>query len=135
MYSYEHQLRVRYGETDKMGFVYYGNYASYFEVARVEALRNIGIVYKELEENGIMLPVLDLNIRYKKPAHYDDLLTIEVNVSKLPDVKIRFDYVVRNELSNILVEGSTNLVFVKKENGKPIKAPDWIIELLSSKFK
>ena len=118
-----------------MGFVYYGNYAAYFEAARVEALRNIGIVYRELEEKGIMLPVLDLNIKYKKPAHYDDKLTIEVIVPKLPDVKIRFDYVVRNELSNILVEGSTHLVFVKKENGKPIKAPDWILELLSSKFE
>ncbi len=78
----ETKLRVRYGETDQMGYVYYGNYAEYFEVGRVEWLRNLGISYKSLEESKIMLPVLHLNINYLKPAKYDDLLTIITTLKK-----------------------------------------------------
>ena len=134
MYQYKHSLRVRYGETDQMGFVYYGNYAQYFEVGRVEALRNIGIVYSELEKDGIMLPVLDLNLRYYKPAHYDQLIDIYVTIDQLPGAKIKFDYIIKDESSNILVKGSTNLVFVNKKNGKPMRAPSWIIDKLSMFF-
>ena len=134
MYEYKHSLRVRYGETDQMGFVYYGNYAEFFEVGRVEALRNIGIVYSELENQGIMLPVLDLAIKYHKPAHYDQLIDIIVIIDQLPGVKIKFNYIIKDEASNILVKGETNLVFVNKENGKPIRAPQWIVEKLSSFF-
>ena len=134
MYEYKHSLRVRYGETDQMGFVYYGNYAEFFEVCRVEALRNIGIVYSELENQGIMLPVLDLAIKYHKPAHYDQLIDIIVIIDQLPGVKIKFNYIIKDEASNILVKGETNLVFVNKENGKPIRAPQWIVEKLSSFF-
>ena len=134
MYEYKHSLRVRYGETDQMGFVYYGNYAQFFEVGRVEALRNIGIVYSELEKQGIMLPVLDLSIKYHKPAHYDQLIEITVIINQLPGVKIKFEYIIKDEASNILVKGETNLVFVNKENGKPIRAPKWIVEKLSVFF-
>tara|TARA_B100000676_G_C17241391_1_gene418829 strand:- start:91 stop:504 length:414 start_codon:yes stop_codon:yes gene_type:complete len=134
MYEYKHSLRVRYGETDQMGFVYYGNYAQFFEVGRVEALRNIGIVYSELEKQGIMLPVLDLSIKYHKPAHYDQLIEITVIINQLPGVKIKFEYIIKDESSNILVKGETNLVFVNKENGKPIRAPQWIVEKLSVYF-
>ena len=134
MYEYKHSLRVRYGETDQMGFVYYGNYAQFFEVGRVEALRNIGIVYSELEKQGIMLPVLDLSIKYHKPAHYDQLIEITVIINQLPGVKIKFEYIIKDEASNVLVKGETNLVFVNKENGKPIRAPLWIVEKLSVFF-
>ena len=134
MYEYKHSVRVRYGETDQMGFVYYGNYAQYFEVGRVEALRSIGIVYSELEKEGIMLPVLDLNIKYYKPAHYDQLLDIYVIIDQIPGAKIKFDYILKDEHSNLLVKGTTNLVFVKKENGKPMRAPNWIIDKLSVFF-
>ena len=134
MYKYKHSLRVRYGETDQMGFVYYGNYAQYFEVGRVEALRNIGIVYSELEKEGVMLPVLDLNIKYYKPAHYDQLIDIYVIIDQIPGAKIKFDYILKDEHSNLLVKGTTNLVFVNKKSGKPMRAPKWISDILSEFF-
>jgi len=87
MYTHESQIRVRYGETDQMGYCYYGNYAQYYEVGRVEALRDLGFAYKSLEEDGIMLPVLDFQIKYLKPAHYDDLLTIRTIIRKEPHLK------------------------------------------------
>ncbi|MBP6403824.1 MAG: acyl-CoA thioesterase, partial [Bacteroidia bacterium] len=84
MYTSEIQVRVRYAETDQMGYVYYGNYAAYFEVARVEALRSLGFSYKKLEEDGLMLPVLDFSVKYFKPAYYDDVLTIKTTIRELP---------------------------------------------------
>ena len=95
MLEHEIKLRVRYSETDQMGYVYYGNYAQYFEVARVEALRSLGITYKELEEEGILLPVLEFTIRYIKPAYYDDQLTIKVRIPVLPKARIFFEYELR----------------------------------------
>ena len=85
-------IRVRYAETDKMGYVYYGNYATYYEVGRVEALRKLGMSYKEMEDEGIMLPVLSFNIKYFKPAFYDDLLTIKTSITEMPNTRIKFEY-------------------------------------------
>ena len=92
MLNHKTKIRVRYGETDQMGYVYYGNYAQYLEVGRVEWLRNLGVSYKSLEESGIMLPVLEMKIRYFNPAKYDDLLTIETILTKVPSAKIEFDF-------------------------------------------
>ena len=123
MITNQTKLRVRYGETDQMGYVYYGNYAQYFEVGRVEWLRALGASYKSLEESGIMLPVIELNINYLKPARYDDLLTITTILSKKPLVKIEFDFEVRNEKDELLTTGYTSLVFMDMKKNKPIKAP------------
>ena len=124
MYITETQVRVRYGETDRMGYVYYGVYASYYEVARVEALRNLGMSYREMEDNGIMLPVLHFEIKYVKPAYYDDLITIKTTISEMPKARIRFTYESFNAAGDLINTGETTLVFINKTSGKPCAAPD-----------
>ena len=134
MYSFETKIRVRYGETDQMSFVYYGVYAQYYEVGRVELLRSLGISYKEIEEMGYALPVVSLNINYKNPAYYDDKLTIRTIIKKLPSAKIIFDYETYNEQGNLLNTGEVVLVFLDKETGKPCFAPEVIMEKLKEKL-
>ena len=117
-----------------MGFVYYGNYAAYYEVARVEALRALGISYKVLEENGVIMPVLENRSKYIRPAKYDDLLTVKLILQKIPDSRITFEYEVFNEEKKLINLGSTILVFLEKETGKPIMAPDVILDVLKPYF-
>lgn len=117
-----------------MGYVYYGNYAQFFEVGRVEWLRQLGASYKSLEESGIMLPVIELNINYMKPARYDDLLTITTKLSKKPLVKIEFDFEVHNEKDELLTTGYTSLVFMDMKKNKPIKAPSYLLDQIYSQF-
>jgi acyl-CoA thioester hydrolase len=124
-------IRVRYAETDQMGYCYYGNYASYFEVARVEALRQRGIQYKELEQNGILLPVKKLEITYHQPAKYDDLLEIRTQIVQLEGVRIAFTYKTYNEAGVLLNEAYTLLVFVSAKTQKPMAIPSAILEQLS----
>ncbi len=128
--SQEINIRVRYGETDKMGVVYHANYAQYLEVARVEWLRSLGISYRSMEENGVMLPVISLHIDYKNPARYDDLLTVSVGLKKTPGVKIEFWYEIRSEDGTILVEANTVLAFINTLTNKPMRCPDYILEKL-----
>jgi len=134
MYSFETKLRVRYGETDQMGFAYYGVYAQYYEVGRVELLRSLGISYKEIEAMGFALPVVNLNINYKKPALYDDELTVKTTIKKIPSAKIIFDYETFNESGDLLNTGDVVLVFVNKETGKPCFAPEIIMDRLKQKL-
>ncbi|MBS0001336.1 MAG: acyl-CoA thioesterase [Cyclobacteriaceae bacterium] len=134
MYQYEVQLRVRYAETDQMGFVYYGNYATYYEVARVEALRSLGITYKSLEARGILLPVLENRSKFILPARYDDLLTIKVTLDKLPSTRLYFQYQVFNEEEKLINLGETTLVFISRDTEKPIMAPDFLIDILNPFF-
>ena len=129
------QLRVRYSETDQMGYAYYGNYAQYFEVARVEALRALGITYKAMEEEGVMLPVLEYNIKYFKPAYYDDLLTIKVTIPSLPRARILFEYETYNESGILLNKASTTLVFINMKTGKPTAAPANVLSSMVHFFK
>lgn len=118
-------IRVRYAETDQMGYVYYGNYAQYFEVARVELFRSIGLSYRELEEMGVMMPVLSLESKYFHPARYDDLLKIETEIPEIPEgVRIVFKYKVSNETGLLIHQGKTELVFVNMEKNRPCKAPE-----------
>ncbi len=135
MYTSETQIRVRYAETDQMGVVYYGNYATYFEVARVEALREMGVSYKSMEEDGIMLPVLEQYMKYIRPAKYDDILTIKTYLKELPSARIRFEYEVFNEEGTLLTIANTALVFVDATTMKPCQAPRKLITLLEPKFK
>ena len=134
MFKSKTQIRVLYAETDQMGYVYYGNYAMYFEVARVEAMRSVGFSYRAMEEGGILMPVLESHITYLKPGKYDDLLTIHTLISELPGVKIRFDYQVSNEEGEQIARAWTTLAFLKKENHQPTRPPKGLIELLSPYF-
>lgn len=127
MLQFNTSIRVRYGETDKMGYVYYGNYAQYFEVARVELLRSLGVSYKGLEDSGIMLPVLHFDIKYIKPAFYDDLLTIKTIVEEVPKIKIKFKYETYNQENVLLNIAETTLVFVDMETNKPTKCPEKLL--------
>lgn len=125
------KLRVRYGETDQMGVVYYGNYAQFLEQGRTEWLRELGFSYKWMEENNIHLPVTNLNIDYKKPAHYDDVISITTKLRKIPTVRIEFDYEIHNEKDELLITASTTLVFVNSTTKKLQKAPDYLLEKLT----
>jgi acyl-CoA thioester hydrolase len=130
MKEYEYNVRVRYSETDQMGVVYHGNYAQYFEMGRVEWLRNIGISYKRMEEDGIMLPVVSLNINYKKPARYDNLLRVKTIFKSQTTVKIEFDYEIYNEEDELLTIGKSILVFVNIKTGRPTVPPEYVTEKL-----
>jgi acyl-CoA thioester hydrolase len=134
MYIHETSIRVRYGETDQMGYVYYGDYTEYFEVGRVEALRSIGYPYRRLEEEGVMLPVHDLKVRYHRPARYDDALTIRTTIEALPNVRIVFRYEVFDEAGALLTEASTTLVFVDGGTRRPCRAPQPLIDALAPYF-
>ena len=124
MFQHEIQIRVRYAETDKMGFVYYGNYATYFEVARVETFRALGFSYKDMENSGVMMPVLEMKTKYIRPAVYDDLLTIKVFLKELPSARIKFEYEVYNEANILLNIAETSLVFVNAETKRPCPLPE-----------
>lgn len=125
------KLRVRYGETDQMGVVYYGNYALYIEQGRTEWLRELGLSYREMEVRNIHLPVVHFSIDYKQPARYDDVLTVKTTLKKLPSVKIEFYYEIFNESKQLLVTATTILVFVDSTTGKLRKAPDYLINKLT----
>lgn len=127
-------IRVRYGETDPMKYVYYGNYAEYFEVARVELFRSLGMSYDEIEKRGIFLPVSEYKIKYLKPALYDQLLEIRTYVRKIPGIRIEFDYEIYNEENVKITEASTTLFFLDSETNKIVKCPDYLMELIEKKW-
>ena len=131
MKKFSANVRVRYGETDQMGVVYHGNYASYFEIARTEWLRNLGVTYKELENKGIMLPVISLFFNFIKSAKYDDVLTIIVILKKKPLVKIEFDYEIYNQKKEKISTGNSVLAFMDMKTNKPLRCPDYILEKLN----
>lgn len=135
MYQSETSIRVRYGETDQMAYVYYGNYAMYYEVARVESLRRLGVTYKELEASGIMMPVLENHSRFLGPARYDELLRIVTTIREKPTVKIKFEYEIFNEQSKLINLGETLLVFVDSRSGRPVRTPEMMSKVLEPFFK
>lgn len=126
--------RVCYADTDKMGYMYYGHYPRLYEMARVELMRELGISYKSLEDNGIGMPVLENYSKYYKPALYDDLLKIEVYIEQKPNLKIQFSYKVFNEKTELLNEGNTVLVFMDYNSRKPIRVPENINKALENYF-
>lgn len=134
MYVSETTIRVRYGETDQMGYVYYGNYAMYYEVARVESLRQLGMTYKSLEEMGVMMPVLENHSRFIAPARYDDLLRIVTTLRERPGVRIRFEYEIFNEENKLVHQGQTLLAFIDMKTGKPRRPPQDMEALLAPFF-
>lgn len=134
MFTKEIELRIRYAETDRMGYAYYGNYATYFEVARVEAMRALGMSYKEMEDNGVILPVAEFSVKYKKPAYYDDKITITVTIKEVPKIRFNFYYETFNENGELLNTAFTELVFVNKQTGRPMVIPKSLEVLFNPYF-
>ena len=130
MKSHISYVKVRYAETDQMGVVHHGNYAQYFEIARLDWLSALGISYKTMEENGVMLPVYELNTKFLKPAVFEDELEIEVQLKELPSVKITFEYLIYNQNKELLTKALTTLVFMDSKTKKPIRCPQYILEKL-----
>ena len=130
----EHRIniRVRYSETDQMSVVYHGNYVPYFEMGRVEWLRNKGISYKSLEQSGIALPIVSMTLNYKKPARYDDLLTVITKFKSQTTVKVEFDCEIINENGELLTTAYFLLVFVDTNSGKPIAPPQYILDIINA---
>jgi acyl-CoA thioester hydrolase len=132
MKKHQIEVRVRYSETDQMGVVYHGNYIPYFEIGRVEWLRNKGVSYKFMEESGIALPIVSMNINYKKSAKYDELLTVITTFKSQSSVKIEFECEIRNESQELLTTAHFILVFVSLKTGRPIAPPAYITEILEA---
>jgi acyl-CoA thioester hydrolase len=135
MYISETSIRVRYGETDQMGYVYYGYYAMYYEVARVESLRQLGLTYREIEEMGVMMPVLENKSKFLAPARYDDLLRIVTTLREKPGVKIRFEYEIFNSKNTLIHLGETLLVFINKSTNRPCRQPPEMEKILARFFE
>jgi len=134
MYQSETTVRVRYGETDQMGYVYYGYYAMYYEVARVESLRQLGVTYKEIEDNGVMMPVLENKSKYLAPARYDEVLRIVTTLRQMPGVRITFYYEFYNEGNKLIHQAETMLTFVDKNTGRPCRPPQVMQQVLEPFF-
>lgn len=125
------KLRVRYGETDQMGYCYYGNYASYFEVGRVEAMRSLGMSYRSLEEDGVMLPVSHFEVDYIRPALYDDELSVTTAITELKGPRLFFEYEIVNSKGELVAKAKTTLVFVAKTTMRPIAPPTEFVDLIN----
>jgi acyl-CoA thioester hydrolase len=134
MFIHYTQLRVRYAETDQMGYVYYGNYAQYFEMGRAEALRSLGYTYRFMEQNGVMMPVVNMQTDFIKPALYDDLLTIKTIIAALPGVRMHFAYEISNEAGVLLTRGETTLVFIDRTTNKLTRSPEFLMNSLQPFF-
>lgn len=135
MITYDAKIRVRYGETDKMGFLYHAHYVDYYDVARTEMMRTLGTSNRELEDRGVMLPVIQVSINYKTPAHYDDLLTVRCTLKELPGVKMRFDYEVYREDGEQINNGHVVLAFMDSETKRACRPPRWFMEYLEPHFQ
>ena len=132
MFSHTTKIKVRYGETDQMGVVYHGNYAQYLEIGRIEWLSALGISYKEMEQQGIMLPVVVLNITYCKPSFYDDTLSIKTTLIKQPKVSVEFDYEIYNSYGDLITTAYSKLVFVDMKTRQPTRCPQYFLDQLQN---
>lgn len=136
MYTHDCQKRVRYGETDQMGYLYYGNYAQYYEIGRVEMMRALGFSYKEMEEQlGVMMPVMTMEIRYLRPIFYDELVTIKTTLKELPGREISFWVEIFNEAGKLANGGKVKLCFVDIKSKKRVPAPEHLLEKLHPYFE
>jgi acyl-CoA thioester hydrolase len=135
MFEHSTKLRVRYGETDQMGYMYYGNYAQFYEVGRVEMLRSLGLTYSGMEESGIMMPVVELHCHYLKPALYDEEITIKVIIDEMPRIRIHFKYELYNEKTELINTGETLLVFINMKTNRPCLPAAAFLEKLKPFFE
>tara|TARA_B110000037_G_C16755263_1_gene356912 strand:- start:121 stop:519 length:399 start_codon:yes stop_codon:yes gene_type:complete len=130
MNTHQTKIKVRYGETDQMGVVYHGNYAQYLEIGRLEWLNTLGVSYKEMEANNVMLPVVSLSLRYIKPATYDEILTISTSLLKVPTASIEFSYEIHDSSGELLTTAHTKLAFVNIKSNFPMRCPQYILDKL-----
>lgn len=135
MFEHSTKIRVRYGETDQMGYMYYGNYAEFYEVGRVEMLRSLGLTYSGMEESGIMMPVMEMNCKYLKPALYDEEITVNVIMDKMPGIKIHFRYELFNQKNELINTGSTLLVFINMKTNRPCLPSQEFLDKLKPFFE
>jgi len=135
MFEHATKIRVRYGETDQMGYMYYGNYAEFYEVGRVEMLRSLGLTYSGMEQSGIKMPVLELACKYLKPALYDEEITVKVIMDKMPGIRIHFRYELYNEREELINKGETLLVFVNMQSNRPCLPPQDFLDRLKPFFE
>ena len=131
MKSNETKIRVRYAETDTMGILHHAVYPVYFEEGRTELMRSFGMSYSEMEKKGVILPVYSVNVKYFKPAYYDDLLTLQTELAELNGVRIKFDYKLFNDQKTLLAEGNVTLIFTDPISFKPIRPPKWFVRLIT----
>lgn len=131
MKSHETFVKVRYAETDQMGVVYHGNYPQYLEIARINWLDSLGISYKSMEEEGIMLPVFEINLKYHRPITFDENLRIETRLREAPNVKIIFDYTIYNENGEKVTSATSTLVFMDSKTRRPIRCPKYVLDALN----
>jgi acyl-CoA thioester hydrolase len=132
MHSYKFDVRIRYGETDQMGVVYHGNYPQYIEIGRIEWLRSLGVSYKKMEEEGVMLPVISLQINYKKPVFYDEIISVKTFIKKMPTASIAFEYEITNSEGELVTTASTVLAFVDMKTKRPMRCPKYILDKLQN---
>ena len=135
MYTHRTTKRVRDGETDQMGYLYYGNYALYYEIGRVEMLRSLGLTYKMMEDNWqVMMPVANMNSRYLRPARYDELITIETTLRSLPEKEITFHFELFNPANKLVNSGRVSLCFIDMATSQRLDCPEELLEVLTSYF-
>lgn len=135
MLTRETQIRVRYKDTDAMGVVHHSNYVNFYETARTEMLREFGTTYRHLEETGVMLPVLEVTMRFFTPAVYDDLLTVRITLSELPAAKMIFDHEVYNEAGDLVNTGRVVLAFMNAEKRRACRSPKWFLDIFAPFFE
>lgn len=134
MNSFETQIRVEYHHTDQMGIVHHSNYVKFFEVARTEWLRAAGLTYAEMERRGVMMPIVEVQVKYRQPAYYDELITVRAEVSELPMARMTFCYEIRGEDGRDIASGLTTLGFIDKQTRRPQRAPQWLMEVLNKEL-
>ena len=130
MISFETKIRVEYHHTDQMGIVHHSNYVKFFEVARTEWLRAMGVTYAEMERRGVMMPIVDVSVKYRNPALYDELISVTAFVDALPMARMTFRYEVRGEDGREIASGSTTLGFIDSQSRRPVRAPQWLLEVI-----
>ena len=130
MISFETKIRVEYHHTDQMGIVHHSNYVNFFEVARTEWLRAMGITYAEMERRGVMMPIVDVAVKYRNPALYDELISVTAFVDEAPMARMTFRYEVRGEDGREIATGSTTLGFIDSQTRRPQRAPQWLLEVI-----
>lgn len=136
MFSHEFEVRVRYAETDQMRYLYYGHYPTYYELGRAEMIRSLGMSYRQMEEEkGILMPVMSLQMRYVRPAYYDDLLTMKTTLRHLPKKTITFHHEIFNEAGKLVNGGSVKLCFVDASTHKTVSSPEFLLEKLRPYFE
>lgn len=134
MIQHDCKIRVWYCDTDQMGIVHHSNYVKFFEVARTEWLRAIGLTYAEMERRGVMMPIVEVQVRYRQPAYYDELIAVTAFVEEMPMARMNFKYEIRGEDGREIASGSTTLGFIDRETRRPQRAPKWLLDVLTEEF-